>query len=69
MTLEKPISTTSQECQVTQQQHVSPKPVTREWFLNERRPAHLITSPLPTHQSHQLKTHIKLPTPKDMLSV
>jgi len=39
-------------------------------FLKERRPSHLTTSsPLPTCQSHRLKTHTKLPTPRDMLSL
>ncbi len=37
--------------------------------MKERRPAHLTTSPLPTHQSHQLKTCIEPPTPRDMLSL
>jgi hypothetical protein len=27
-----------------------------------------IASPLPIHQSHKLKTHIELPTPRDKLS-
>jgi len=44
---EKPVSPTNQERQVAQQRQVSPKPVTREQFLKERRP-----SPLPTCQSH-----------------
>jgi len=39
-------------------------------FLNERRLARLITiSPLSIHQSHQLKTCTKLPTPRDKLSI
>ncbi len=62
--------TTNQEHQVAQQQEVSYEPVTKEQFLKERRPTHSTTSsPLPTHQSHQLKMRIELPTPRDKLSL
>jgi hypothetical protein len=38
--------------------------------LKERKPKHsTTTSPLPRHQSHQLKTHIEPVTPRDMLSL
>jgi hypothetical protein len=36
-TLKIPISPTSQECQVVQQQEVSPKPVTKEQLLEKKR--------------------------------
>ncbi len=63
------VSPTNQECQVAQQQQVSHEPVTREQFLKERRLARsTTTSPLPARQSHQLKTCIEPPTPKDKLS-
>jgi len=70
ITLEEHVSPTNQKHEVVQQRQVSLEPITKEQFLREKRPAHsTTTSPLPTHQSHQLKTHTESPTPRDRLNL
>jgi hypothetical protein len=69
-TLEEVASLVNQKRQVVQQRQVSPELVIEKQFLKERRQAHSTNaSPLPTHQSHQLKMRTELPTPRDKLSL
>jgi hypothetical protein len=69
-TPEEPMSWTSQKWLVVQVQHISPKLVTREQFLRERKQTHSTTVlPLLVHQSHWLKMRIEPPTPRDRLTL